>query len=349
MAKVALAYNSVTALLAHRSYDYIEYLAELDSEPTIQILRTALQAGGHDVFLLEADENAVEQLKAMQPELVFNYAEGVRGASREAHLPTLCELLAIPYTGSAPLCLSLCLDKARTKQLLEYYRLPTPAFQVFDSPDEVGELQLRFPLIVKLLHEGSSIGISDASVVDDRPALLAQMRALFEVFHQPLLVEEFIVGREFTVGVLGNRQLSAWPVVERIYETPRGIATFSYDPEMLSYLEQLKGAEYVRALPQAGADYYSICPAPLCPELAAQAQTLAMQAFRALGCRDWCRIDFRMNSDEQFYILELNPIASLAPDHALAKSAYAAGLSYPEMINQILNLAWQRIRQSQGD
>ena len=146
MARVALVYNLIHPHMLHGSP--LDHIAEYDSQETIFALSAALEAGGHEVISLEADESIVEKLRLARPQIVFNIAEGVRGESRESHVPAICEMLGLPYTGSGPLTLALCLNKARTKEILAFHHIPTAPFQVFRSSEEALDSNLCFPLIV---------------------------------------------------------------------------------------------------------------------------------------------------------------------------------------------------------
>jgi D-alanine-D-alanine ligase len=317
----------------------LDRIAEYDSEETISALKAALRVGGHDVVSLEADESIVEQLKAVNPQIVFNVAEGMRGESRESHVPAICEMLGLPYTGSGPLTLSVCLNKALAKKILIYHHICTPSFQVFHSPDEVLDSDLRFPLIVKLLHEGSSVGLSDNSVVDDKVALRCQVEYLLQTYHQPVLVEEFIEGREFTIGVLGNEKPKVLPIVEVVFGKPRGIVLFTPDDPVIRLIQRERGNDV--QLPRA--DHRAVCPAEVCEELAQKIAQTALKAFIALECRDWCRMELRLGPDGKLYVLELNPIAGIDPSYWLPRAAGVAGLSYADLVNEILGYALQRV------
>lgn len=336
MVTVALVYNLIhPETLRHAPLDA---LAEYDDTTTIQAIHTALTSAGHHVIDIEADEAIAERLRSVRPDIVFNIAEGLRGESRESHVPAICEMLGLAYTGSTPLTLALCLNKARTKEILLHYGIPTPRFVVLNDPLAELSVPLRYPLIVKLLQEGSSMGLSERSIVDDEAALRAQVAALFRCYHEPLLVEEFIQGREFTVGVLGNGTLYTLPITEVVFQDPRGIVLFAPDAAMVAlYREQ--GID-VAALPQA--HHRSVCPAQVPPTLQARIEQTALRAFRALGCRDWGRVDMRLALDGELYVLELNPIAGIAPGYWLPRSAEVAGLSYADFINEILTQALLR-------
>ena len=338
LAKVALVHNMIQPNMLRDGP--LDRMAEYDSKETISVLSSALQARGHEVIPLEGDEAIAEKLRSAHPQVVFNIAEGIRGESRESHVPAICEMLGLPYTGSGPLTLALCLDKARTKEILTYYNIPTPPFQVFQTPEEDLDPQLRFPLIVKLLHEGSSMGLSENSVVDDAAVLKRQVEYLLQTYHQPAIVEEFIEGREFTVGVLGNESPRVLPIIEVIFNKPRGIVLFAPDDPVVPLIQQARGAD----IQFPDADYYSVCPADTSEELARQIEQTALKAFKALGCRDWCRMEMRLGHDGTLNVLELNPIAGIDPSYWLPKAAKAAGLSYEALVNEILGYALERAR-----
>lgn len=342
MPLVALVCNLIRpAMLGQGPLDRV---AELDTEETILAVEAALREGGHAVCRIDADRCLAASLQDAAPDIVFNIAEGVSqphgiggGASRESLVPAVCELLGLRYTGSGVLTTALCLDKPRTKQILACRGIATPAFQVFDQPDQALSPALRFPMIAKLAREGSSMGLSDASVVDQEDALRRLLVQLVATYRQPVLVEEFITGREFTVGVLGNARLEVLPIVEVVFDHPRGINLFDPD-DPLRLLVQATGV----ALPPAGGGHHSVCPAQIPDALAQQIADLARRAFRALDCNDWCRIDLRMDSAGNLYVLELNPIAGIDPSYLLPRAAAAAGLTYAALVNRIVGEALAR-------
>ncbi len=341
MAKVGLAYDLIK--LDQLNEFPIDCVAELDSEETIQAVEQAIKSGGHEVILLEADDEFADRLRTTHPDIVFNVAEGIQGDCRESHVPAMCEFFGIPYTGSGILTLSICLNKAVTNQVLESNHILVPPFQVFHSHSDVLRGNLEFPLIVKLLHEGSSMGLSKKSVVKDEPALRDQVEFVINTYHQPALVQKFILGREFTVGILGNYDPYTLPITEVIFEDPYGIVTFCPDDEVLPMVGKARGKQFLTELKKQVIPREAVCPAKISPELADQINTTAIKAFKALGCRDWCRIDLRMDKDGDLYILELNPIAGIGSGYWLPKSAQVAGLNYDQFINTILDIALERI------
>jgi D-alanine-D-alanine ligase len=341
----------------------LDRIAEFDCPQTIAFLQRAIAVHGHDVILIEADEDAYQKLRTSGADLVFNIAEGIRGADREAQLPAMLEMLGIPYTGSGPLSLALCLHKGKAKEILAWHGIPTPAFQVVADPDEPLAASLQFPLIVKLLHEGSSMGLSYGSVVETPQALADRFTYLRRVYQQPVLVEQFIDGQEFTVPVLGNTPPRALPVIEVRFKGPRNITLFQPDDPVIRMMARARGQrlvspvafrfsdsqEEVLVRAETGEEVLvpvalteSICPAEISATLTATLQETALRAFRALECRDWCRIDMRLTSDGVPHVLELNPIAGLDPTYWFPRSARAAGLDYPMLVGAILEAACQR-------
>ena len=184
--------------IAHDHWD------DLDSEETIATLTEALQSSGHHVTFLEGDVTLYDRLRQVKPEICFNIAEGHFGDAREAQVPAILEMLRIPYTGSKVLTLAMSLDKPMTKRVLSYHGLPTPPFQVFERLDEELDAEMKFPLFIKPSREGTGMGISAESIVNDIAQLRKQLRRLFERYDQPVMAERFIEGREITVGVVGN-------------------------------------------------------------------------------------------------------------------------------------------------
>ncbi len=208
--------------------------AEWDDIHTIRAVESAL-AGCHQVSLVEANLDAYGAFRELRPELVFNIAEGLLGNSREAQIPAMLDMLGIPYTGSDPVALGICLDKRRTKEVLAYHRIPTPRFSIVQSLREI-PTRLRYPLMVKPTLEGSSKGVTDRALVRDRRALIRQVDWVLGTYRQPALVEEFLPGREFTVALLGNGpSLRTLPIVEINFDTlPEGVnPIYSFEAKWL--------------------------------------------------------------------------------------------------------------------
>lgn len=320
-----------TQLLEQRADTY----AEWDTEETIHAVKTALEEQ-HNVTLIEADEECFQKFLQVQPEIVFNIAEGMNGVSREAQVPAMLEMLGIPYTGSDPVTLGICLDKSRAKEILSYHKIPTPSFFVVSSLGELSQVQVSLPAIVKPLHEGSSKGIFNSSVVRTERELEGQVEKIIVEYDEPALVEQFLPGREFTVALLGNEpNVEVLPIVEiRFDSLPEGVnRIYSYE------------AKWIWDQVDHPIDVHE-CPAKLSPSLQAQIEDLCRRAYRALRCRDWCRIDVRLDSGGRPHIIELNPLPGILPnpqEHSCFPQAVrAAGLSYNAMIQRVLDSALSR-------
>jgi D-alanine-D-alanine ligase len=308
-----------------------DFLAECDSDETIEAVAAALRAR-HDVTMFESDEDAYPRLRAERPDLVFNMSERLFGPNREAHIPAICEILDIPYTGSDPMTLSICLDKSRAKEILSYYRIPNPAFWIVEPGVPLPE-DIVLPAIVKPLYEGSSKGIRDNSVVDTRADLAARIRDVATAYKQPAIVERFLRGREFTVGVLGNYpHLEILPVVEIDHSLlpPGARPIYSYE------------AKWVWDTPQNPLAIFK-CPAQIPAELLGRIESIVTDTCRILRVRDWCRIDVRLDEAGSPHILEVNPLPGVLPNpednSCLPKAARTAGYGYADLILRVVDEA----------
>ncbi len=329
--KVGFCYNLKTTGDESISPDLY---AEWDDEETIEAVRSAL-ALRHEVISIEADEQAFEKFRSARPEIVFNMAEGMHGGSREAQIPSLLEMLGIPYTGSDPLTLAVCLDKAMAKIVLRHYEIPTPPFQVVRQEGGRNHLP-SFPLIVKPLREGSSKGIMNSSLVHSAKQMKDEIRRVLTEYHQPALVESFLPGREFTVALLGNgKDVQVLPIVEiRFGELPGEInPIYSYE------------AKWIWDTVDKPLEIFS-CPAKIPAALRRKIESLCRAAFSVLEVRDWCRIDVRLDASGEPNILELNPLPGILPNpdanSCFPKAARTAGIAYPELINRVLDVACRR-------
>lgn len=341
----------------------LDRTAEFDSAQTIETLRQAIASHGHDVVLVEADVEAYEQLRQSRADLVFNIAEGTHGEDRESQIPAMLEMLGLPYTGSGPLALALCLHKGKAKEILSWHGIPTPPFRVAAQPADLDGFCCPFPLIVKLLHEGSSMGLSYEAVVDTPEALARRVTYMTQAYRQPAIVEQFIDGREFTVPVLGNAPPQALPVIEVLFSGPRPITLFQPDDPIILRFAQAHGhrlaepieyrlsedSERIWIRTETGEEIdipvsltTSVCPADIPAELTAALQETAIRAFCVLECRDWGRIDMRVGADGIPQVLELNPIAGIDPTYWLPRSAAAVGMDYADLIGAIITAACQR-------
>jgi D-alanine-D-alanine ligase len=311
-----------------------DYFAECDTPQTVNAVREAL-AERHDVLLIEADDHAFESFRHQRPQIVFNIAEGLFGISREAQIPAMLEYLQIPYTGSDPLTLSICLDKSRTKEILAHHRIPTASFGVTShAGDELPKID--FPVIVKPLHEGSSKGIKNSSIARNTTELNKVIEETVTQYQQPVIIEKFLPGREFTVALLGNGgAVEVLPVVEIKFDSlPKHVnPIYSYE------------AKWIWDTIERPLEIFE-CPAPISPELKNKIETVCRSAYQILRCRDWCRIDVRLDENGEPNILELNPLPGILPDprdnSCFPKAARTAGMNYPQLINRVLDEALRR-------
>lgn len=296
----------------------------------------ALSALGYrtSIFNVDGDiSRLVNFLKDEQPDVVFNLCESVGNESiHEMHVAGIYELMKIPYTGSGPLTLGMCLDKVTLKQILCYHGLPTPRFQLFKSPVRMNLTDnLEFPLIVKPSHEDASVGIEQASVVYSMNELRKRVRWVIERFDEPALVEEYIDGRELNVAVLGTRKPKVLPISEIDMSTlPK------HYPRIITYnAKWLKGTEEYE-------NTKGVCPALLTPELETNIKEMVLRLYQIMGCRDYARVDIRLSKDYQPYILELNPNPDISDEAGFARSARVGGYKFEEFIHEIVESALER-------
>lgn len=339
------------AVLANRKYSVRivegapeDALAEYDAEETVEAIQDALRQAGHEPCFLEADETFLDTVRAARPDVCFNIAEGLRGDARESHVPALLELLEIPYTGSKVLTHALSLDKAATKQIWRDAGLPTAPFQLFRYADALLDERLTFPLFVKPVREGSGMGINSRSVVRDMDELRDQVRWVIETYRQPALVETYLEGREFTVGLVGNTSPPGYAPLSDFYND----SGFHLFPVL--EIDTAKGA--VKGIYNAQAKSYAIedeqapgylCPANIPPALTAQLNQLAIAAFEVIGALDVGRVDFRLDAEGNPYLVEINTLPGLNPAVSdIVIAARAGSIPYVVLINEILTLARQR-------
>ncbi len=310
--------------------------AEWDDPETIAAVESALRSAG-TVIRLEADTSFPARLLETRPDIVFNIAEGLNGPSREAHVPAICEFFGVPHTASGPLTLCLALDKRRAKEIFRAHDIPTPRWTVLHGRTSLnGGPPGAGPWMVKPLYEGSSKGISIASLCETRAEVSQRAEAVLAEYAQPALVEEFLSGREFTVGVLGNgRAARALPIVEiQLDALPAGV------PRVFGW-----EAKWLWDTPGSQLDIFR-CPANVEPVLGRAIADTALAAYHALGCLDWARIDLRLNAAGLPHVLEANPLPGILPDLAqhscLPEAAHAAGLAYDQLILSVLDFALER-------
>ena len=335
---VAVAPVSTTATAAGVARADDAY-AEWDSPETIAAVERALSALG-EVIRIEANAEFPEKLRATQPDIVFNMAEGLSGQNREAHVPAICEFFGVPYSGSDPFTLSLALHKGRTKQMLQFYGIPTARFALVESLAEARVVKraelLRYPIFAKPVQEGSSKGITERNYIRNSGELLACITELLEVYEQPVLLEEFLPGAEFTCGVIGNgRDARVLPLVGiRFDALPEGaLPIYGFE------------AKWIWDTPDRPLKMFE-CPARIDESLRTEIERVTLRAYHAIGCRDWCRVDVRLDAAGVPHVVELNPLPGILPNpednSCLPKAAAAAGMSYDELIQSCLLAAAKR-------
>jgi D-alanine-D-alanine ligase len=308
--------------------------AEYDSPKTLQAIREAIASYGHEVVDLEATPDLPIQLASVPVDVVFNIAEGFKGRSRESQVPALLELLDIPYTGSDPAALSVSMDKVLAKRMVRTHGILTPDYLVLHTGKERIPKELAFPLIVKPVAEGTSKGVTKKSIVRDEGELREVARDLISKYRQPALAEAYIAGREFTVGMLGERRPRVLPPMEIVF-LDAGDATPVYSFEM-----KQEWSDQIR---------YEV-PAKLAPRELDRLERAARECFSALGCRDVARIDFRMTPEGRVYFIESNPLPGLSPGWSdLVLIAQAAGIEYRALIGEILSFAIRRYQERERE
>ncbi len=298
-------------------------------------VQKALRAMGYAVESLEAKGKALpfgQKILSFHPEVVFNLCEEFNGQSHmEMNVAALLEILGVPFTGSSALTLGLSQDKAKTKAILAYHDLATPTYRVWAPGQIPAALNLRFPLIVKPIREDASLGIDRNAYVQDEAALTRQLHKIYQDYHQPVLVEEYIDGRELNVSIIGNENPQVLPISEIDFSKMP-----AHLPKICSY-----AAKWVEDSPEFRCTI-PICPASLSPEETKKVIDASLRAYHIMDCRDYARVDIRLSLDGIPYILEINPNPDISLDAGMTRSAQKAGFSYPQFISRILEFALAR-------
>ncbi len=326
--KIGLSYDLKEAVDSGQKLQE-DALEEYDSRETVEALKSAIETRGHKVVKLEGGREFLNNILREEVDFVFNISEG-RGTyrSREAQVPSVLEMLDIPYSGSDPQCLAVCLDKHLTKKIVSWEGIRTPLWRII-SPDQVQGLDWRmlpYPAFVKPVWEGSSKGIRLKSLCRDPQQLQTLVTGLMENYNQPVIVEEFIPGQEVTVGMIGNnppRVMGIMRIVPRQKDR-----NFIYSLEIKRDYENLVDYE---------------CPAKMRKTVLEKIRQFSLQAFQVLECRDFARLDFRVKPSGEVYFLEANPLAGLNPKSSdLVIMARLLGISYQDLIGSILEAAIKR-------
>lgn len=310
--------------------------ADFDDPQTISFIVKHLKKLGYSVVQIEADDKAYLTLYKLknQIHLALNYSEGMWGNDREAQIPAMLEMLKIPYTGSTPLTQAIGLNKSKTKEILIANGIPTAEFQVFHSSKDILKNNLQFPLIVKPIAEGSSAGITNDSVVTSAKKLKEKVSFVIQSFKEPALVERYLVGREFSVALLGNPP-EVLPIIEADHELlPKKYLPIDSLEVKWLYEEESQGAHLV-------------CPAKMTNSLRNRIEQISLSTFKALDIKDLCRIDIRCDKDENPYVLEVNSPPGLIPPEVSVTSyfplaARKKGLEYEALLQKIIEAAEER-------
>lgn len=307
-------------------------LEEYDSKETVETIAAAITTAGHTVVLLGGGGEFLDNIRREPVDIVFNIAEG-RGnsCSRESQVPAVLEMLGIPYTGSDPHCLTVCLDKPLSKKLAAAEGLTTPRWQIVNDEEELSKVSWElfpFPAIVKPAYEGSSKGIRLTSVVDNVGQLREEVIRLLDTYRQPVMVEEFITGDEVTIGIIGNAP-------------PRVVG-------IMRILPRKKEGRFVYSL-EVKRDYLNLvdyeCPPKLADEINERIALASLKVFKVLGCRDFARVDFRVSPDGVPYFLEINPLPGLGTYSDLIIMAGKLGWTHHGLIQAVLEAAMKRYSQ----
>jgi len=329
--RIGLTYDLRDAYLAMGYGE--EETAELDRESTIAAIEGTLRHLGHQTERIgHAMQLAARLVRGQRWDLVFNIAEGMHGISREAQVPALLDLYQIPYTFSDPLVMSLTLHKGMTKRVVRDAGIPTPDFVTVECQSDAARVALPLPLFVKPVAEGTGKGVTPRSIVRSREELWPACQDLLARFHQPVLVETLLPGREFTTGIIGTGRAA------RVVGTMEVILLPQAEPDVYSYTNKEHCEELV--------EYRLVTPDDL---VVAQAEAVAIASWRALGCRDGGRVDLRCDERGKPQFLEVNPLAGLHPEHSdLPILSKMVGLSYEELLDRIVESAAERMPQREA-
>jgi D-alanine-D-alanine ligase len=330
--KVALLYNLFERLQKGEEKDS---LAEDAIVEEIGAVEDAVQSLGHQCYVIAIRDEiftVIHWLREICPDVVFNLCESVYGNSCwEMNLPALLDLFRIPYTGSSPLTLGLCQDKGKVKDILMSQGILTPRYKIFSQ--ETDHIKGNtFPIIVKPLREDGSLGISNQSVVFDDETLTRQIQYVIEKYEQPALVEEYIDGRELNVGLLEtNGEVRTLPISEIDYsDFPEGIPRIcGYEAKWVT-----ESLEYNKSKP--------VCPAPLEWGVQKRVEDVAVRVFKLFECRDYGRVDMRLDRNGKIYVLEVNPNPDISPGSGMDRAIKTKGMTYTDFVGLLVERALQR-------
>ena len=328
--RIALTYN----LKKKDESKPADYFSEYDSLETINAIVCAIEAKGHTVEAVDVESpDLFSYFRKNRVDMVFNIAEGRSGKFRESEVPAILDYLKIPYTGSGTFALALALNKALTKKILIAENIPTPRFQLFTRGSEELDANLKFPLIVKPNCEGSAKGINSSNVVQTKDDLFKKIQEIIKLYRQGVLVEEFIEGKELTVGILENGKTTILPILEIDFSTCLNSGEYFYSWRM----KEFQGNKELGLVPAFH------CPARIDKHTEARVKEIALKTHHAVGCFDISRTDIRLSKENIPYVLEINPLPGLDPHESnFPIMAYAAGMKYEDIIEAILMSAYKR-------
>jgi D-alanine-D-alanine ligase len=328
--RIGIAYDLKTDIATDYTSD--DALEEYDSHETVEMIADAIESRGHRAIWLGGGNQFLDTIRQEDVDFVFNISEG-RGSfrSREAQVPSILEMLYIPYSGSDPQTLAVCLDKPLTKKIISTEGIKTPRWLVIRDKDshQLSSLdEFRFPLIVKPAYEGSSKGVRLTSVTHSLNQVINEIRRLLELYHQPVMIEEFIDGDEVTVGITGN-------------DPPEIVG-------VMRILPKNKTEHFVYSL-EVKRDYLALvdyeCPARYSSSLLNRIEEDSLKIFRTLGCRDFTRVDFRVSADGTPYFIEINPLPGLGTYSDLIIMAVKMARTHQGVIVDVLDAALKRCPQ----
>lgn len=300
--------------------------AEFDHPSTVEVIANSIASLGYTVKKIGNVNSLLDNIHNLGVDIVFNISEGLVGRNRESQVPILLEVANIPFVGSDGLTLGMTLDKILTKKILIYEGIPTPKFlEVKDPGGSIDIASMRFPMIVKPRFEGSSKGLSEKSRVKNMIELKEQVDYIIDTYRQPALIEEFISGQEFTVAVIGNNPPEAMPPVQVRIDGELNLGDLFYTFNRIS---------------SDRAGY--ICPAQIDDKLNIKLMDLAARTYKAVECKDFGRVDFRVDENGNPYVLEINPLPSLSTEDVFMFIAKHLGITYDDIIAKIINAALQR-------
>ncbi|HEX5941554.1 MAG TPA: hypothetical protein VFY66_04720 [Anaerolineales bacterium] len=318
--------------------------ADFDHIETIDSIRAALETDGHQTVFIQADADLPYALRDERPDICFNIAEGIGGDAREAQVPALLEMLQIPYTGSRVLANGISLDKTLTKRIWRDRRLPVAPFQEFSVGDEPLRTDLEFPLFVKPAREGTGMGVDMNAIVNNEQELRERVEYIVNTYQQPALVETFLPGREFTVGILGRADAKLysrhpdWYEKDGFHRFPILELDMTRSVTPMVYSKEAKSKD----VGEEGAPGY-FCPAEIEPELEKKLKYFALRAHLLLTALDVSRTDVRLDKDGNPRVMEINTLPGLTPHYSdLCLQSAAEGIRYEDLILEILYLGASR-------